>query len=151
MPKSFLPKFTVIRVYFNMIIFFIMFELVFSCFGACCHSIAMHHTNTCVVPYMQHRMQLQVQHVLDHASCNMQLADLHSHTILNARMHCVNFVNFASVLFVPLLFALYCVAHAAFALLIDKAGVLCNCKFCSCNQANVFADAKCNYSPGNPT
>ena len=56
-----------------------------------------------------------------------------------------------SVLFVSLLFALYCVAHASFALLVNKAGVLHNCKFCSCNQANMFADAKCNYSPGNPT
>ena len=89
--------------------------------------------------------------MLDHASCNMQLANSHSHMILNKRMHCVIFCKFCFVLFVPLLFALYCVVHAAFALLVDKAGVLRNCKFCSCNQANVFADAKCNYSPGNPT
>ena len=31
--------------------------------------------------------------------------------------------------------ALFCMC-AAFALLIDKAAVLCNCKFCSCNKAN---------------
>ena len=61
------------------------------------------------------------------------------------------FCKFYFILFVLLLFALYCVVHAAFALLVDKAGVLHSCKFCSCNQANVFADSKCNYSPGNPT
>ena len=62
-----------------------------------------------------------------------------------------NFCKFCFVLFVPLLFALHSVVHAAFALLVDKAGVLHNCRFCSCNQASVFADAKCNYSPSNPT
>ena len=61
------------------------------------------------------------------------------------------FFKFYSVLSIPLLFALHCVMHAAFTLLVDKAGVLRNCKFCSCNKANVFADAKCNYSPGTPT
>ena len=33
--------------------------------------------------------------MLGHASYNMQLANLHSHTILNAQVHCVNFANFA--------------------------------------------------------
>ena len=65
-------------------------------------------------------------------------------------VHCVNFANF--VLYFLYHYCLHCIVlHAAFALLVDKAGVLHNCKFCSCNQANVFADAKCNYSPGNPT
>ena len=61
------------------------------------------------------------------------------------------FYKFCFVFFVPLLFALHCIANAAFPLLVDKALVLCNYKFCSCNKANVFADAKCNYSPGIPT
>ena len=59
--------------------------------------------------------------------------------------------KFCSILFVPLLFALHCVACAVFAVLFDKAGVLHNCKFCSCSKANVFADAKCNCSPGTST
>ena len=84
-----------------------MFELVFSCFGACRRSIAMHRTITCVVPYMQRRTQLQVQHVLDHASCNMQLANSHSHTILNERMHCVIFANF--VLYFLYHYCLHCI------------------------------------------
>ena len=61
------------------------------------------------------------------------------------------FCKFCFVLFVPLLFALHFVACAVFALLVNKAGVLCNCKFCSCNKANVFADVKCNYYPATPT
>ena len=44
---------------------------------------------------MQCRMQLQVQQMHDCALCNMQLANFCSHTILNARLHCVNFANFA--------------------------------------------------------
>ena len=54
----------------------------------------MYRTNICVVPYIQRRMQLQVQQMLNRASCNMQLANSCSHTILNARVNCVNFVNF---------------------------------------------------------
>ena len=42
--------------------------------------------------------------------------------------------KFCSVLCIPLLFALYCVVCAAFAVLIDKAGVLGNCTFCSCKR-----------------
>ena len=72
-----------------------MFELVWSCFGACHCLIAVCHTNTCVVPYMQCHIQLQVQQMLDHALCNMQLANLCSHTILKAIVHCANFANFA--------------------------------------------------------
>ena len=71
-----------------------MFELVLSCFGACHYLMAMCCTSTCVVPYMQHCMQLLVQQVLNHASCNIKIVNLHSHTILNARVHCVNFENF---------------------------------------------------------
>ena len=47
------------------------------------------------MPYMQHCTQLQVQQMHDHALCNMQLANSHSHTILNALVHCVSFANFA--------------------------------------------------------
>ena len=72
-----------------------MFELVLSCFGAHCCLIAICHTNTYVVVYMQCRMQLQLQQMLDCASCNMLLTNLNSHTILIARLHCVNFENFA--------------------------------------------------------
>ena len=61
------------------------------------------------------------------------------------------FCKFCSVLFVPLLCALHYIACAAFAVLVDKAGVLHNRKFCSCNKANVFGDATCNCSPGTPT
>ena len=88
-------------------LFFIVFELVLHCFGACCHSIAMHHTNICVVPYMQCHMQLQVQHVLNHASCNIQLANSHSHMILNERMHCIIFANF--VLYFLYHYCLHCI------------------------------------------
>ena len=59
--------------------------------------------------------------------------------------------KFFSIHFVPLSFALCCVACAAFAVLVDKAGVLCKCKFCSCSEVNVFADANCNCSPGTST
>ena len=83
---------------------------------------------------------------VQHATCKFAFS--HDFECTNALC---KFCKFCFVLFVPLLFALYCVVHAAFALLVDKAGVLHNCKFCSCNQANVFADAKCNYSPSNPT
>ena len=48
-----------------------MIELALTCFGACRHSIAMYCTNTCIVLYMQHNMQLQVQQMLNCASCNM--------------------------------------------------------------------------------
>ena len=61
------------------------------------------------------------------------------------------FFKFCSVLFVPLLFTLHCIVCVAFAVLFDKAGVLCKCKFCSCSKANIFADAKCNCSPGTST
>ena len=83
------------------------------------------------------------------ATCNLQIHAF-SHDFECTSALC-KFCKFCSVLFVPLLFALHCVACAVFALLVDKAGVLHNCKFCSCNKANVFADAKCNYSPGTPT
>ena len=59
--------------------------------------------------------------------------------------------KFCSVHFIPLSFALCCVACAVFSVLIDKAGVLHKCKFCSCSKANVFADANCNCSPGTST
>ena len=72
-----------------------MFELVLHCFGACRHSIAICCTSKCVVPYKQHRTQLQVQQMLGHALYNMQLANSHSHTIFNARVHYVNFLSFA--------------------------------------------------------
>ena len=78
----------------------------------------------------------------------MQHANSCSHTILNAWLHCA---NFCSIYFVPLSFALHCVICAAFAVLVDKAGVLCKCKFCSCSKANVFADANCNCSHGTST
>ena len=128
-----------------------MFELVLNCFGACHHSIAMCCTNICVVLYMQYCMQLQVQQnarscFVQHATCEFTF----SHDFECTSALC-KFCKFYFVLFVPLLFALHFIVHAAFALLIDKAGVLHNCKFCSCNKANVFADAKCNYSPGTPT
>ena len=129
-----------------------MFELVLSCFGACHCLIAMRRISTCVVLYMQCRMQLQVQQVhaiMLHATCNLRIHAF-SHDIECTSALC-KFCKFCSVFFVPLLFALHCFACAVFALLVDKAGVLCNCKFCSCNKANMFADAKCNYSPGTPT
>ena len=90
-----------------------------------------------------------MQHVLNHALYNYQLANLYSHNFECTSALC-KFCKFCFVLFVPLLFALHCNAHEAFALLVGKAGVLYNCIFYSCNKANVFADAKCNYSPGNP-
>ena len=83
---------------------------------------------------------------VQHATCKFTFS--HDFECKNALY---NFFKLYFVLFVPLLFALHCFACAVFALLVAKARVLRNCKFCSCNQANVFADAKCNYSPGNPT
>ena len=83
---------------------------------------------------------------VQHATCKFAF----SHDFECTSALC-KFCKFYSVLFVTLLFALHCFAYAAFALLVDKAGVLHNCKFCSCNKANVFVDAKCNYSPGTPT
>ena len=83
---------------------------------------------------------------VQHATC--EFAFSHDFKCTNALC---KFCIFCFILFVLLLFALHCFAYAAFALLVDKAGVLHNCKFCSCNKANVFADAKCNYSPGIPT
>ena len=84
-----------------------MFESVLSCFGACHRSITMHRTNKCVVLYMQHHTQLQVQQTLDCASCNMQLANSCSHTILNARVHYVNIVNF--ILYFLSHYCLHCI------------------------------------------
>ena len=136
---------TVTRVYFNIIIFFIVFELVFSCFGACCAWLqciilihVLYYTYSCTTCTATCAWSCFVQH----ATCKFAFS--HDFECTNALC---KFCKFCFVLFVPLLFALYCVVHAAFALLVDKAGVLCNCKFCSCNQANVFADVKCNYSP----
>ena len=83
---------------------------------------------------------------VQHATCKFAF----SHDFECTSALC-KFCKFCVVLFVPLLFALHCVAHAAFLLLVDKAGVLYNCNFCLYNKANMFADAKCNYSPGNPT
>ena len=83
---------------------------------------------------------------VQHATCEFAF----SHDFECTSALC-KFCKFCFALFVPLLFALHCVVHAAFALLIYKAGVLRNCKFCSCNKANVFSDAKCNYSPGTST
>ena len=87
----------------------------------------------------------------DYALCNMQLANSCSHSILNAQLHLCKFCKFCLVIFTPLSFALHYVACAAFAVLVDKAGVLRKCKFCSCSKANIFADAKCNCSPGTST
>ena len=83
---------------------------------------------------------------VQHATCEFAF----SHDFECTSALC-KFFKFYFVLFVPLLFALHFIVHAAFSLLFDKAGVLRNCKFCSCNKANVFADAKCKYSPGTPT
>ena len=83
---------------------------------------------------------------VQHATCKFMLSHNFECTIALCK-----FCKFCSVLFVPLLFALHCVACAAFAVLVDKAGVLHKCKFCSCSKANVFADAKCNCSPGTST
>ena len=87
--------------------------MVLSCFSAWHCSIAMCHTNICVVPYMQHYMQLQVQQTHNHASCNMQLVNSCSHTILNAQLHCVNFANFALYFWYNyhLHFIVLCVQH----------------------------------------
>ena len=92
--NNFCLSLTIGTSYFNTN-FFSVFELVLSCFGAQHCSIAMHHTNTYVVSYMQHCMQLQVLQIHNCALCNMQLKNSCSHTILNARLHCVNFANFA--------------------------------------------------------
>ena len=83
---------------------------------------------------------------VQHATCKFAFS--HDFECTNALC---KFCKIYYVLFVLLLFALHCVAHAAFALLVDKAGVLRNCKICLCNKANMFADAKYNYSPSNPT
>ena len=83
---------------------------------------------------------------VQHATCKFAF----SHDFECTSALC-KFCKFCFVLFLPLLFALHYVAHAAYALPADKEGVLRNCKFCTCNKANMFADAKCNYSPGNPT
>ena len=83
---------------------------------------------------------------VQHATCEFAF----SHDVECMSALC-KFCKFYFVLFVPLLFVLHCFVCAAFALLVDKAGVLHNWKFCSCNKANVFADAKCNYSPSTPT
>ena len=83
---------------------------------------------------------------MQHATCEF----IFSHDFECTSALC-KFCKFCSILFVPLLFALHCFVYAVFTVLVDKVGVLHNCKFCSCNKANVFADAKCNYSPGTPT
>ena len=85
-------------------------------------------------------------YLVQHVTCGFKF----SHDFECTSALC-KFCKFYSVLFVLLLFALHCIACAAFAVLIDKAGVLHNCKFCLCNKANIFADAKCNCSPGIPT
>ena len=59
--------------------------------------------------------------------------------------------KFCSIFFLPLSFALHCIACAVFAVLVDKARVLRKCKFCSWSKASVFADAKCNCTPGTST
>ena len=149
-PKSFWPKFHCYYSLFNIIIFLIAFVLVFNCFGACCCLIAMHHTNVCVVPYMQCCMQLQVQHVLDHALCNMQLVNSHSHMILNERMHCIIFVKF--FLYFLYYYCLHCIVLCMQHLhcLLTRQGCCTTANLDHTTKQTCFADAKCNYSPGNP-
>ena len=84
-------------------------------------------------------------------SCFVQYATCEfafSHDIESMSSLC-KICKFYFVLFVPLLFALHCFACAVFALLVDKAGVLHNCKFCSCNKANVFCRCKMQLFPWN--
>ena len=80
---------------------------------------------------------------VQHATC--EFVFLHSFECTTA------LCKFCSIHFVPLSFELSCIVCSAFAVLINKAGVLCKCKFCSCSKANIFADAKCNCSPGTST
>ena len=89
--------------------------------------------------------------MLGHALCNMQLANLHSHTILNARVHCVNTTNLT--LYFLYHYCLHCIVlymqHLHYSL--TRQGCCATTNFAHAKKQTVFADAKCNYSPGNPT
>ena len=148
--NHFCQSLIVIRVYFNKIFFlcvWIGFELLWCLSSLDCNAsyeymcYAIH-----AAPHAASGATCAQLCFVQHATCEFTFS--HAFGCTNAL--CI-FCKFCFVPFVPLLFALHCIAHAVFALLVDKAGVLRNCKFCSCNKANVFADAKCNYSPGNPT
>ena len=56
---------------------------------------------------------------VQHATCEFTLSHDFECTIALCK-----FCKFCSVFFIPLLFALHCIAYAVFATLVDKAGVL---------------------------
>ena len=78
-----------------------------------------------------HTMPHAAAGAIDACSCFVQYATCEF--ALSYDFHCTSalckFYKFCFVLFVPFLFALHYIAHTVFALLFDKAGVLCNCNF----------------------